>query len=678
MLSVTVINVPPAVAGAAGTDFSVDLSNYVDDPAIDTQVRFKTDLGDIDLQLFDSEKPISVANFLKYVREGRYDGTIVHRVTKLETDGLAVIQGGGFGPFLRTGPEDEPQHIPTDAPIQNEAAVAPILSNLRGTIAYARTSDPNSATSEWFINTADNSAALDVGSSSNPDGFAVFGEVINNTIGVADTIQQLPVFQLGGALQATPLRNVTPQQQQALVENFIRLTAGTLPKLTYQVSSSNPSVVTPTVVDNALRLQYGPSTGTADVTVISTDAQGQSVTQTFTATATEAPQLAVTLGGTSGAQSVTFTDADGTASTVSLRGPGTATVTLDGTGLTQATNRGRVTVTGAPAGITSVAITGASAATALTVNGRGGNGVVNLGGLTSDAALKSLAGKPAALTGALSVTGAVGKLDLGNTTNATITLGGAATDKPGVVTLGDAAGTAITSSAPLKSVTATSFAAGQSGRATIAAPALDALTARGDMTQDVDVAGAIKKVAVGGNMASSIEADTIGSVAVKGGMSDSTVISTRAFSAAEKPIGKVTVGGAASNVTVRANGNITSVTAGSFNAATIYAGIAESVNPVTLPTTTAQFASQASIGSVTSKSTSADTNVAASKVGKLNLGTVTTANNGTPFGVAGDQVASLRATIGSTRANFKKLETQEDVTAQAAGLTLEDLDINVV
>jgi hypothetical protein len=247
------------------------------------------------------------------------------------------------------------------------------------------------------------------------------------------------------------------------------------------------------------------------------------------------------------------------------------------------------------------------------------------------------------------------------------------------VTLNTASGTTITSSAPLKSVTAASFAAGQSNRTTITAPALDMLTARGDMTQNVEVAGAIKKVAVGGNMAGNIEADSIGSVAVKGGMSDSNLISNRAFSASEKPIGKVTVGGAVNNVVVRANGNITSVTAGSFNAATVYAGIDPAVTPVTLPSTAAQFTSQALIGSVTSKSTTADTNIAAARLGKVNLGTVTTTNTA-DFGVASDVTASLSATIDGTRASFRLVDTPEDVSAQAtrSGVVLPAGQFNYV
>jgi hypothetical protein len=436
-------------------------------------------------------------------------------------------------------------------------------------------------------------------------------------------------------------------------------------------------VATPTVSGNKLTLQYGaaPAPGAsnaADITVIATDINGQSVTQTFTASI----GIDVALG-TGGAQSVTFTDADGTVGTVTYKGPGAATVTLNGPSLSQTTVKTKTVVAGA-AVVDSITVTGASAATAITIAGKGGDGSLDIAGLTADSALRSISAKPTNFTGPLSVAGPVGKLDLGTVTNTTVTLGGATTDRPGAITLGAVTGTAITSGAALKSVTATSFAAGASGRSTITAPALLSLTAKGDMTQDVTVAGPILKVAVGGNAATTIQADTIGSVAVKGNLTESAIISTRAFAASEKPIGKVTIGGAVTDTLVRAAGNITSVTAGSFAGSRVFAGIGESVSLVTLPAQASDFASPATIASVTSKSTTADTNFAGSRLGKLNLGTVTTTNNGTVFGVSADLITALTATIGGTRANLKKLDTAQDVTTQTANLTLGDFSIVLV
>jgi len=125
-------------------------------------ITLKTNLGDITLELDFKNTPETAKNFMKYAEEGFYDGTIFHRVI----DGF-MIQGGGF--------DGEMQQKKTDAPIQNEAQRA--LSNKKGTIAMARTSDPHSATVQFFINVVDNDF-LDFSSESvNGWGYCVFGKV---------------------------------------------------------------------------------------------------------------------------------------------------------------------------------------------------------------------------------------------------------------------------------------------------------------------------------------------------------------------------------------------------------------------------------------------------------------------------------------------------------------------
>lgn len=141
-----------------------------------TQIQLNTSVGPITLELADDKAPRTVDNFLTYAREGFYNGTIFHRVI----DGF-MIQGGGFTAGF--------QQKPTRAPVPNEADNG--LKNLRGTIAMARTSDPNSATAQFFINVKDN-AALDY-KSSTPQGwgYAVFGKVIDG-MEVVDKIRQVP------------------------------------------------------------------------------------------------------------------------------------------------------------------------------------------------------------------------------------------------------------------------------------------------------------------------------------------------------------------------------------------------------------------------------------------------------------------------------------------------------
>ncbi len=154
-------------------------------------VVLETTKGTIELELDAGKAPLTVANFLRYVRMGHYDGTIFHRIVK-----DFMIQGGGM---TASGAEK-----PTDAPIKNEAKNG--LHNVRGTISMARTSDPDSATSQFFINVVDNRPKLDPGGFS-PDGYAVFGKVVKG-LDVVDKIRDVPVQMAGGEL-STPTEVVS-------------------------------------------------------------------------------------------------------------------------------------------------------------------------------------------------------------------------------------------------------------------------------------------------------------------------------------------------------------------------------------------------------------------------------------------------------------------------------------
>lgn len=135
--------------------------------AADPVVVLETSKGNVFIQLFEEEAPVTVANFLRYVDAGFYNGTLFHRVIK----GF-VVQGGGFDvAFMQKE---------TFPPIVNESTNG--LKNLRGTLSMARTNDPDSATSQFFINLVDN-ASLDAVPGANPKqprrwGYAVFGKVI--------------------------------------------------------------------------------------------------------------------------------------------------------------------------------------------------------------------------------------------------------------------------------------------------------------------------------------------------------------------------------------------------------------------------------------------------------------------------------------------------------------------
>ena len=138
-----------------------------------TQVKLETSKGDIVIELDEAKAPDTVRNFLDYVAKNHYDGTVFHRVIK----GF-MIQGGGFDANLK--------QKPTDAPVKNEANNG--LKNDKYTVAMARTSDPHSATAQFFINAADNGFLNFKSESSSGWGYAVFGKVVSGQ-DVVDAIE---------------------------------------------------------------------------------------------------------------------------------------------------------------------------------------------------------------------------------------------------------------------------------------------------------------------------------------------------------------------------------------------------------------------------------------------------------------------------------------------------------
>ncbi|MDB5308740.1 MAG: Peptidyl-prolyl cis-trans isomerase cyp18 [Gemmataceae bacterium] len=137
-------------------------------------VVVETNHGTIKIELYEEKAPVTVKNFLSYLDDKHYDGTIFHRVI----DGF-MIQGGGFEPGMK--------EKKTKPAIKNEAANG--LSNARGTVAMARTSDPDSATSQFYINTVDNTF-LDKKEDPNGVGYCVFGRVIEG-MDVVDKIAKV-------------------------------------------------------------------------------------------------------------------------------------------------------------------------------------------------------------------------------------------------------------------------------------------------------------------------------------------------------------------------------------------------------------------------------------------------------------------------------------------------------
>ena len=164
-----------------------------------TKVRLETSEGGIVLELDDENAPESVKNFVQYVRDGHYDNTIFHRVI----DGF-MVQGGGMSPGMK--------QKPTRAPIANEAANG--LKNRKYSVAMARTSDPHSATAQFFINVADNEFLDYKGPSPQGWGYAVFGKVVEG----ADVVDRIKAVKTGrtGMHQDVPVDDVVLRKAEVV------------------------------------------------------------------------------------------------------------------------------------------------------------------------------------------------------------------------------------------------------------------------------------------------------------------------------------------------------------------------------------------------------------------------------------------------------------------------------
>ncbi len=253
------------------------------------------------MRLFGQQKPITVANFLNYVNQGRYfipdpnnNGQVASSFVHRSVPGF-IIQGGGFIGTVNNGnTQIQPTSVLTFPPIQNEAGI----SNTRGTIAMAQFgSDANSATSQWFINLANNTS-LDVRSGGmSPAGpYAVFGRVVGNGMTVVDAIAAVPRYNFSGAGPAfgeLPLRNyngTSPVQ----ISNLVSIPGiAQISPLAFSAMSDNANVSV--TVSGTKLLVGGNQVGSALITVTATDLDGAMVSDFFTVNVIAAPGRLVNL-----------------------------------------------------------------------------------------------------------------------------------------------------------------------------------------------------------------------------------------------------------------------------------------------------------------------------------------------------------------------------------------------
>ena len=188
-------------------------------PAGPPIARFRSVLGEFDVLLDPPAAPISVVNFASYANRGAYDNSIIHRSTTGNPLDIQIVQGGGFELVLNTLVAIEP-----DPPIPLEAG----QPNQRGTLAMARTTAPDSATSQWYFNVTDN-PGLDFN-------YAVFGRVLGTGVSVVDAIGEVTVYNasaiLGPTFTQLPLFSTNLQPQNLVLIDSVRVEPFAITNLT--------------------------------------------------------------------------------------------------------------------------------------------------------------------------------------------------------------------------------------------------------------------------------------------------------------------------------------------------------------------------------------------------------------------------------------------------------------
>lgn len=653
LFAATVLATIPSQFGTPGaTATVVDLNDFVADPANESTVNMVTSTGTVQIQTFDQEVPINTTNFLRYVRRGLYDNAIFQR--SVLTPVPFVLQGGGE--------YADGTSVPSLGQIQSEPNGP--RHNVRGTLAFARVGPesgggPDTATNQFFFNLGDNSANLDAQNG----GFTVFGQVQGTGMDVIDQLAALP--------------NATDRKI---------LSADVVQDMTYTVTSSDPSQVTPSVnAQGILSLNFASATSQATITVTGTDLSNNTVQTTFAAAA----GFPVSLGGSSGNKSITYTQTDGTVSTISLKGNGSANVILNGVSLTQSTRKGNVAITG-QASVASLDITGTDAKTSLSIKTRGGTGITTLGGLTADGAVRSISGKAVRLTGALSVGGTAGAIVLGDVTNTSITLGGSGTDKGATLSLGNITDTSITSAEPIRSLKVASAVNSDGTADNISAAGITSLASSGDFGASINLSGEnnLRSMKVGGNLTGNITAHQIGSLSVKGDITSIQITASHGAaevvtaggnpdSKANQAIQSIKVHGAIAGSTVRSGGSFGSISAGDVTSSLIVSG-APAISQI--PTQVSDIPEPGSILSFKSKSF-ASTFVIARNLGKVSLGTVSINNSGSQFGAYADTIVAVSGRTNGTPAqkiNVKRPADQTGVDTQLTGVTLGDFVVKAL
>ena len=269
----------PAQALVPGAAATIEVQNHFTVPGLSGTkfAKFDTVFGKFSVELRDDVAPNHVTNFLSYVSSAAYANSFIHRSASFDNGAVSIVQGGGYGYRL-------PFQV-TDVQRGSPVALEYNLANARGTLAAARTSEVNSATSEWYFNVRDNSTILN---QSNGGGYTVFGRVLGTGMTIVDAIAALPRYNAGSPFTELPLRNYTtgnPTEANLVVITSVAV-ATLFPSgsgtsvVELSAESSAPGVVATTFSGSTLTLTPGTA-GNANITVRAVDSNGNSAETTF-------------------------------------------------------------------------------------------------------------------------------------------------------------------------------------------------------------------------------------------------------------------------------------------------------------------------------------------------------------------------------------------------------------
>lgn len=259
-----------------GSDvLELDLKTYFNDPdvsnpAVQLDVRIGEETKEIHFALLPQFAPLTVANFIAYIEAGYFDDNLFHRSVP-----DFIIQGGAFK-FTATQSIGD---VPAFDPVKNE----PGISNTRGTVAMAKLGgDPNSATSSWFINTANNALNLDAQNG----GFTVFADVIGNGMNVADEIANLPIYDVSFELGSGAFADMPLSAPNLSRSSFVETSARLIYPVRFTASSSDSSIAMVELSsDGQLSISPSPeNAGETVITITATDLDNSTVQQSFKVT----------------------------------------------------------------------------------------------------------------------------------------------------------------------------------------------------------------------------------------------------------------------------------------------------------------------------------------------------------------------------------------------------------